>query len=285
MNCASNHTPLALEPLARDGFIDLFQQIRARVEDCSSALTGQDDLQLRRQRLQDIVRVIDAFGMAPTWEIEAHALRTLGRDLEEMLVTLRAYICTGVEDSQKLQALFPGEREQLKAMATRLESWGLFWQANLLYATDQYREAMSSFQRILAHDPEFPRRDAIYTSLGMAWEHIVVDLERAEAMYSELVTVRRARLEALIQTGMPIRGEDDLPVVGVPGQLELTPLEAAALALERRGDLRMKRSAWGPAAADFKEAAELRGEDPVARRKLYRARFRQFLWPFGRSKG
>jgi len=190
-----------------------------------------------------------------------------------------------VEDSQKLQALFPGEREQLKAMATRLESWGLFWQANLLYATDQYREAMSSFQRILAHDPEFPRRDAIYTSLGMAWEHIVVDLERAEAMYSELVTVRRARLEALIQTGMPIRGEDDLPVVGVPGQLELTPLEAAALALERRGDLRMKRSAWGPAAADFKEAAELRGEDPVARRKLYRARFRQFLWPFGRSKG
>jgi tetratricopeptide (TPR) repeat protein len=273
-----------LEPAAPDGFAGLFQRARSRIDAYTRALSDDEDLQVRRRRLEDIALVVEAFGLAPSAEIEADALRTRGAQLEELLTTLRAFILTGVDDCRRLEPLLPDERETLRRHAARLEAWGLYWQANLLYAADKYAEAMSTFQRVLARDPGFPRRDSIYASLGMAWEHILEDLERADQMYTEVVNLRKARLEALIAAGLPVRGEGDLPVLGPPGQQSLTPVEAVALALERRGDLRMKRGLYGAAAVDFREARALRGEDPVSRRKELQARWRRLTRPFTRRR-
>jgi len=277
-----NQTPHA--PAER-GFLSVYERARTQVEGLTTALTSNNSPRLRENRLAAIFEVVEGFGQAPSIEIEAVVLKNLGPDLEQLLETVHSFIVLGQEDCEALATCNPNQAQRWKERAIRLQNWAIYWKANLLYARDRYPEAMSAFQRVMARDPTFPRRESIYSSLGMAWEHIVGNLERSDEMYSRVIEIRKGRLKALQGENRLGQHPPDSPVITVGEEARLTPIEAVALALERRGDLRMKRRTYALAAQDYKEAVKLRVHDPVARRKHLRARVLQLTMPFSNRRG
>jgi len=265
----------------REGFFAFYQRFKDRLREYDALLSERGgDYALRKRRLDEVAALVEAFGLAPSAEIELHVLADPGVDLGALIQSLHEYIVKGVQECRDLEPFMPAHVGDLRRLAGRLESWGMYWHANVLYATEKYSRAMSTFERILKQDPAFPRRDSIYASLALAWEHIVGDLDRADVFYSELIIAREEQFRAAVRVDGGRIGWEGMPVVVAGGRLELTPLEALALACERRGDLRMKQRRFRRAAEDFARAAELRRDDPVTRRKVRKARWMSLLWPF-----
>lgn len=269
------------------GFFDKYAEIQKLINDISSQLEEGSDfdqsLIIRRNRVYAIYDLVESFGTSESYEIESHFIDNPNETFESLVISFKNYITLGIEDCKKLKPVFFEEKDNLDKISTRLECWALYWQANILYASDKYVEAMSSFQRILNKDADFPKKETILTSLGLAWEHIFNDFTKAEAMYSEVIRLKEESISKghknFIKYLKSLNKEK--PVFIEPNNIEnlkyiipqVTPIEALALALERRGDLRMKSKLYRKALNDFNMVYLIRAKDPLIKKKMWRARF------------